>query len=98
MRRQFLTVAGPLDDDLVAGVGQPIQGAVSQYGVIEEAEPLLHRAVAGDDEAGGPMSADDQLVEVGGLLGGKLVEAQVVQDQQVRCQEGPARMAEKPRA
>ena len=45
---QFLSVAGPLDDDLVAGVGQPVQGAVAQDGVIEEAEPLLHRPVAGD--------------------------------------------------
>ena len=69
MGRQFLSVAGSFNDDLVAGVGQPIQGAVSKDGIVEEAEPLLHRTVAGDDEAGSPMSADDQLVEVTGLLG-----------------------------
>ena len=34
------------------------------------------------------MTADDQLVEVGGLLGGEPVEAQVVQDQQIREEEG----------
>ena len=34
------------------------------------------------------MSADDQLVEVGGLLGGEAVEAQVVQDEQVRGEKG----------
>ena len=30
------------------------------------------------------MATDDQLVEIGGLLSGEPVEAQVVQDQQVR--------------
>ena len=49
-----LSVAGPLDDDLVAGVGQAVQGAVTQDGIIEEAEPFLHGLVAGDDEAGDP--------------------------------------------
>ena len=86
--RQFFSVAGLFDDDLVAGVGQAVQGAVAQDGVFEEAEPFLHRQVAGDDEAGDPVSADDQLVEVGGLLGGEPVQAQVVQDEQVRGQEG----------
>ena len=82
MGRELFPVAGPLDDDLVAGVGQPVQGAVAQDGVIEEAEPFLHGPVAGDDEAGDPVSADDQLVEVGGLLAGEPVEAQVAQDEQ----------------
>ena len=82
MGRQFLSVAGPLDDDLVAGVGQPVQGAVAQDGIIEEAEPFLHGPIAGDDGAGDPVSADDQLVEVGGLLSRKPVQAQVVQDEQ----------------
>ena len=62
MGRQFLSVAGPLDDDLVAGVGQAVQRTVSKDGVVEEAEPLFHRAVAGDGEAGSSMPADDQLV------------------------------------
>ena len=35
------------------------------------------------------MSADDQLIEVGGLLEGEAVEAQVVQDQQVLREKGP---------
>ncbi len=82
MGRQFLPVAGPLDDDLVAGSGQPIQGAVARDRVFEEAEPFLHSPVAGDDEAGDPMATDDQLVEVSGLLAGKAVQAQVVQDEQ----------------
>ena len=34
------------------------------------------------------MTVEDQLVEVGRLLGGEAVQAQVVQDQQVGSQEG----------
>ena len=85
MGREFFPVAVSLDDDLVAGVGQAVQGAVAQDGIVEEAEPLLHGPVAGDDHAGGTMPADDQLVEVCGLLGGEAVETQIVQNQQVRA-------------
>ena len=35
------------------------------------------------------MPADDQLVEVCGLLGGESVQAQIVQDEQVGAEEGP---------
>ena len=62
MGRQPFPVALAFDDDLIAGVGQPIQGAVAQNGVFEEAEPFLHAAVAGDDEAGGPVATDNELV------------------------------------
>ena len=72
--RKLLPVAGPFDDDLVAGIGQSVQGTVAQDGVVEETEPFLHGPVAGDDEAGDPMAADDQLVEVCGLLSGEPVE------------------------
>ena len=33
------------------------------------------------------MAADDQLVEVGRLLAGEEVESQVIEDEQVRCEE-----------
>ena len=69
MWRLVFPVAGPLDDYLVAGIGQAVESAVAQDEVVEEAEPLLHRPVAGDYEGGDPVSAHDQLVEVGGLLG-----------------------------
>ena len=82
--RQILSVAGPLDDDLVADSGQPVQGAVAQHGVVEETEPFLHGPVAGagDDAAGDPMATDDQLVEVSRLQNGEPLEAQVGQDEQ----------------
>ena len=83
MGRELFPVAVSLNDDLVAGVGQPVQGAVAEDGVIEEAEPLFHRPVAGDDEVGDPVATDDQLVEVGRLQSGEPVEAQVGQDEQI---------------
>ena len=83
MGRQFLSVAVSLNDDLETGVGQAVQGAVAQDRVVEEAEPFLHGPIAGDDEAGDPVSADDQFVQIGGLMSGEPVEAQVVQDEQV---------------
>ena len=89
MGREFFPVAVPLDDDLVAGVGQAVQGTVAQDWIVTEAEPFLHGPVAGDDEAGDSVPADDQLVEVCGLLGGEAVETQIVQNQQVRAEEGP---------
>ena len=75
MRGEPLPVAGAFDDDLVAGVGESVEGAVAEDGIVEEAEPFLDGPVGGDDEAGDAVSADDQLVEVGGLLGGEPVEA-----------------------
>ena len=77
MRGEPFAVAGALDDDLVAGVGQVIEGAAAENGVLEQAQPLVHGAVAGDEEAGGPVAVQDQLVEVGRLLGGEPVQAQV---------------------
>ena len=88
MRREFFPVAGPLDDDLVAGVDQPVRGALAQDWAIKEAELLLHGPIAGGGEAGDPATADDQLVEVGRLLGGEAVETQIVEDEQVRGEEG----------
>ena len=39
MGREFSYVAVTLDDDLETGVGQAVQGAVTEDGVVEEAEP-----------------------------------------------------------
>ena len=89
MGRLTFTVAGALDDDLVAGVGQPVQGAVAQNGVVKEAQPFVHGTIAGDDEAGRPVPVEDEFVKVGGLLRSEPVQAQIVQNEQVWGQEGP---------
>ena len=89
MRRLALPVAVALDDGLASGVGQAIESAVAQYGILEQSQQFFHRPVAGDNEAGGPASAQAQVVEIGRLLGGEPVQSQVVQGQQVRSKEGP---------
>ena len=40
-------VACSLDDDLVAAVGHPSQGALAMGGLVEETKPLVHSPVAG---------------------------------------------------
>src|SRR5262249_41062288 len=80
---EALAVAGPLDDDLVAGVGQAVQGSVPQDRVGEQREPFVHRPIAGDGEAGLALAVDDELVEVDRLLGAEALQAEVVQDEQV---------------
>ena len=81
------SIAGSLDDNLVAGVGQPVEGAVAEDGVVEQAEPFLHGPIGGDDEAGDRVTADYELVQISRLLGCKAVEAQVIQDEQVWGEE-----------
>ena len=87
--RKPLPVAGAFDHDLIAGIGQPVQRAVAQDGVVKETQPFVHGPVAGDDETGRPMSVEYQLVEVGGLLSGEPVEPEVIEDEQVGGYEGP---------
>ena len=92
VRREPPSVALALDHDLVARVGEPVQGAVAGDRVVEEAEPLLDGAVGGDDEARAAVAADDQLVEVDRLLRAQPVEPEVVEDQQVGGEEGAERL------
>ncbi len=59
--------------NLAAGVGQAVQGAVAQDGVVKESEPLVHGAVAGDDEAGRSVPAkviEDEQIGGTGRIGG----------------------------
>ena len=58
MWRQSFPVTDASDDDLVAGVGQAVQSAVAEDGVIEDAEPLFHGPVAGDDGVGRAAAID----------------------------------------
>ena len=48
MWRESLPVARALDDDLVAGIGEAVQGAVAQDGIIEEAEPVWRQIEAAE--------------------------------------------------
>ena len=59
-------------------MGEPIESALRQDRVVEERDPLLDGAVAGDDGRGPPMPLEQDLVEVIGLLGSKAPQGEVV--------------------
>jgi len=82
-----LAVTVPLYNDLVAGVSQPVKGAVAQDRIIKDPQPFIYSAVTGDYQAGPVMAGDDQLIEVGGLLRVKPLQAEVVKDKYVGSHE-----------
>ena len=61
-------------------VGEAVEGALSQQGVVEEGDPFVDGAVAGDDGACAFVAFDDDLVEVAGMLGVEALEAEVVDE------------------
>jgi len=72
--RESFAVAGTLDNDLVTGISQAVQGTVAQDRVIKQSQPLFYCPVAGDDKAGLTVSGDYQFVEVSRLLTGELLQ------------------------
>lgn len=80
MKGEPFAIAGTLDDDPVAGVGQQVQGAVAEKWVVEETEPILHGPVGCDDVAVDSVTANYELVAVSRLLGCKALEAEVIDD------------------
>src|SRR6266542_4357437 len=92
------TVAVALDEELMGVVGQAIERRVSQDRVIEQAEPLVDRAVRGHDEAAMAVPLDDQLVQVLAVLAREAPQAEVVHDQQLRGQVAAERWLEGRRA
>jgi len=67
--------AGALHDDLTGAMGEAIEGAVGEDGVVEEGHPLLYRAVARDHGGGTLIPFDQDVVEVARLLGGEFLSA-----------------------
>ena len=68
---------------------QPVEGALRQDGIVEERDPLLDGPVAGHDRRAAPVPFQDHLVEIAGLLGVETPEAEVIDDEHVRCDEAP---------
>ena len=86
---ELASIAFAFHDDLVGVVGQPVQSALGQDGIIEERDPLLHCPVARKDGGGSSMALDDDLVDVTGLGGVQPSKAKIVHDQDVRGEEAP---------
>jgi hypothetical protein len=76
-----------LHDNLVGVVGEAVQRALSQDGIVEERDPLLDGPVGGNDGGASPVTLDDDLVEVAGLLGIEAAEPKVIDDEEVRGEE-----------
>lgn len=68
-------------------MGQAIQGTLGQDRIVEEGDPLLHRAVAGEDRGGAPVAFDDDLVDVARLGRIEPPQAEIVDDEQVRREQ-----------
>ena len=78
-----------LHDELVGVVGKSVEGALGEDRVAEERDPLVDGAVARDDGRATPVAFEDDLVEVTRLLGREASQAEVIEDQEIRCQQAP---------
>jgi len=78
-----LAEALALDDDLVSVVSEPVERALGEDRVVEQGDPLLDGAVAGDDGRGAAVALEDHLVEVARLLRAQAAQAEVVEDEQI---------------
>ena len=60
-------------------MGEAVEGAVGEDGIVEEGDPLIDGAIARDDGGGAPVPLHEDIVEIAGLLGGELAQPEVVQ-------------------
>jgi len=72
-------------------VGQAVEGALSQDGVVEERDPLLDGPVTGEESGGAAVALDDDLIEVAGLGGVQAAQPKIVHDQQIGGQQSAQR-------
>lgn len=68
-------------------MSETVQGALGEDGIVEQGDPLVDGAVGGDDGRGASMALDDDLVEVAGLLGIEAPQSEIIDDQEVWCQQ-----------
>jgi hypothetical protein len=60
-------------------MGEAVESAVGEDGVIEERDPLVHGAVTRDHSRGAAVALDEDIVEVTGLLGRELPQAEIIE-------------------
>ena len=70
-------------------MGQSVERALCEDRIIEQSDPLVDRAVACHDRRSAPVPFDDDLVEVARLLSREAPEPEVIDDEQVRCEQTP---------
>ena len=64
-------------------MGQSVEGGVGHHGVRKQGNPVLRRAVARDHDGGFEMALRDDLIEVLGLCGAEVREAEVIDDEKI---------------
>jgi hypothetical protein len=82
-----LPVGLAVEDELVGGGLEPVDGGLGEERVGHEREPLDWFAVRGDHCRRGAVTFDDELVDVGGVERVERLEREVVDDEQVDAEQ-----------
>src|SRR5580658_510450 len=77
-----------LDDEVVGGVLESVDGALREQHIVEHREPLGGVAIAGNDHRGPARALEEELIDVLALLLGHGLEREVVDHDQVDAGEG----------
>lgn len=73
-------------------MSEAIERALRQDRIVEERDPLVDGAVAGDDRRGAPVALEDDVVEVARLTGVETAEAEVIDGEDVGREQPPHRL------
>lgn len=77
------SVAFAFHDHLIGIVCEPVDGALGEHGVLEQRDPFVNGAIAGEDGRGSAVAFQDDFVEVTGLLVIEAAQRKIVNDQQI---------------
>ncbi len=74
-------------------MSESIDGALGEDRVVEQGDPLVDGAIAGEDGGGAAVSFEDDLVEIARLLGIEPAQTEVVDDEADREKGDTFRLA-----
>src|SRR5215469_1169704 len=67
----------------MGAVAEAVQSALPEHGFIKDRHPLFHAAVGGDDSGTAGVPFDQQIIEVGSGLAGKLLQSKIIHNEQI---------------
>ncbi len=70
-------------------MGQPVERALREDGIVEEGDPLVDGPVARDEGRGTPVALEDDLVQIARLLGAEATQPEVIDDEEVGGEQSP---------
>jgi hypothetical protein len=77
------SVALTLHNDLIGVMGEPVDSALGKHGILEQRDPFIDGAIAGQDGGSSAVALQDDFVEVAGLLSIEAAKGEIVDDQQI---------------